>query len=118
MIESLPRAAELAALAAALGSFIGGLVLAYRGLRSDKFKREVESSAAILAGYTGIVERLQTEVDRLAKRLDDSERRHEEDLVAWEVERERWRAERVTMRDRIDCLEDELDTLRHGMDAT
>lgn len=117
MIDSLPRVAEIAAIVTALGSFFGGLILAYRGLRSDKFKREVESSAAILAGYTGIVERLQTEVDRLARRLDDAERRHEEDLVEWEVERERWRTERMTMRGRIDFLENELSSLRHGLEA-
>lgn len=79
-------AAEIAALIVAITGALGAIFAGVRNLRSDKFKKEVEASAALLAGYTNMVGTLQTEIDRLKSD-------HAEDRAAWVAERALMRQE-------------------------
>lgn len=77
---------ELAALIIAITGALGAIFAGVRNLRGDKFKKDVEASAALLTGYTNMVNTLQTEIDRLKSD-------HAEDRAAWTAERTAHRKE-------------------------
>lgn len=77
---------EVAALIAAFTGLFGAIFAGIRNIKSDKFKKEVEASAALLTGYTGMVENLQKEIGRLKED-------HADDRAAWAEERRQMRVE-------------------------
>lgn len=77
---------EIAALIVAVTGALGAIFAGVRNLRGDKFKKEVDASAALLAGYTNMVVTLQTEIDRLKSD-------HAEDRASFREEVARLRAE-------------------------
>lgn len=79
---------EIAALIVAVTGALGAIFAGVRNLRGDRFKKEVEASAALLAGYTSMVASLQKEIDRL--KTD-----HTNDRAAWVSERASMREEHI-----------------------
>ena len=85
---------EIAALIVAITGALGAIFAGVRNLRGDKFKKEVEASAALLTGYTNMVATLQTEIDRLKSD-------HAEDRAAWIAERALMRQEHLDQISRL-----------------
>ncbi len=85
---------EFAALLVAVSGVVGAIFAGVRNLRGDKFKKDVEASASLLAGYTGMVTALQTEIDRLKSD-------HAEDRTSWTAERAAMRHEHQTEMTRL-----------------
>lgn len=75
---------EIAALLAAIGGVLTAVFAGIRNLRGDKFRQDVEASAAVLSGQTNLIKTLQTEMERLKD--DFAEARKE------------WADERATLR--------------------
>lgn len=67
---------EIAALVAAIGGTLGAIFAGVRNLRSDKFKHDVDASAALLAGYGTMVTTLQTQITQLQEQ-------HSKDRAEW-----------------------------------
>lgn len=109
----------LAAIIVAFGTFIGAVVLAYRGLSGDRFQRKVSESAALLSGYTEMVKNLRTELDEVRKSHESDMGRmlknHTIELTTqadlWDKERGRWDRDRERMDERIELLEAQVAAL-------
>lgn len=109
----------IAAILVALSTFIGGVILAFRGLSGDKFNRKVTESAALLTGYTEMVSNLREEIREIRadneKEQERSQRHHKveiENLIfLHDEERKRWETERVRLTERIDLLESQVAAL-------
>lgn len=84
---------EIAALITAVTAAIAAVFAAVRNLLGDSTKREVDQAARLLAGYVGMVERLQAQLDTIGDRHDRElralEERHSRDRAEWQAERER-----------------------------
>lgn len=92
---------ELAALVAAIGGTLGAIFAGVRNLRSDKFKRDVDASAALLAGYGQMVATLQTQITQ----LQEAHARDREEWLQRERElRESFARELAERDERIDEL--------------
>lgn len=109
----------IAAILVGLSTFLGGIALAYRGLRGDTFQRKVTESAALLSGYTEMVGNLRKEIDAIrdahAKDQQRATDHHRVELentnFLHEEERSRWRAERERLEERVDQLEAQVAAL-------
>lgn len=88
---------ELAAVIVAVTGALGAIFAGIRNLQGDRFKKDVEASAALLTGHTNMVAALQNELERI--RSD-----HAEDRAAWQADRALVRRE---CRDDIDRLRSE-----------
>lgn len=92
---------EIAALIVAVGGFLGAVLAGFRNLRSDKTKHEIEASAALLTGYTGMVSTLQAQMTAM-------EERHVRERREWAEEKadlRREHAEEIAeLNERIDEL--------------
>lgn len=117
---------EIAALIVAVTGALAAIFAGLRNLRGDKFKKDVEASAALLTGYTNMVVTLQAEIDRVKED-------HNEDRVSWATERVALRAEHVedmkrlreehhaellVAYERIDELGSQVYVLQHRPEAT
>lgn len=96
---------EIAALIVAVGGALGAIFAGIRNLRGDKFKHDVEASAALLSGYTGMVQTLQAQIHAI-------EERHSRERAEWFKEkaamREQHSAEVRELNERIDELGTQL----------
>lgn len=101
---------EIAALLVAVGGVIGAVFTGVRGIRGDRFKRDVEASANILSGLNSLVKTLQDELERV-------KRDYQADREAWAEERRRMREEHNEeirdLNERIDELATQLWALQH-----
>lgn len=92
---------ELAALIVAVGGLLTAVFAGIRNLRGDKFKRDVEASAAILGGLQAFVTTLQSELERVKNE-------HAEDRRHWTEERSTLKQEHAEeireLNERIDEL--------------
>lgn len=111
----MPPLPELAALLVAITGMAAAIAAGVRNLRGDKFKREVDASAALLSGYTSWVERLQAEITRL-------QAAHTQERDQWRVDREEMRAEHhaevVELNERIDELGSQVYVLQNRPSET
>lgn len=97
----------------AVGTFVSGLVLAYRGLSGDRFTRKATEGASLLAGYGEMVKNLRTEMTARdaahTAEIDRQQRQHRTELdslaLLHKEERERWAEDRARMNERIELLE-------------
>ena len=109
----------IAAILVGLGTFLSGLVLAWRGLSGDRFQRKVTESAALLTGYTEMVANLRTEIREVreanALEVDRQQRHHRSELETVNLlhseDRRRWDLDRDRLVERIDALEEQVAAL-------
>lgn len=114
----------IAAILAAATTFIGGVILAIRGVTGDRFQRKVTESAALLTGYTEMVKNLRQEISDIRadneKEQDRKERHHKVELenliFLHDEERKRWIEERDRMNERIETLEAQVAALLYRPD--
>lgn len=94
--------AEVATVILALGTFIGTVVAAYRGLRTDRATQEEKEEASALAGYQALAIELRSEIARLRSEF-------EADRQRWASERNELATEVVALRRRVRELESGTD---------
>lgn len=107
---------EIAALVVAIGGALGAIFAGLRNLRGDKFKRDVEASAALLSGYTNMVQTLQAQINAI-------EERHARERAEWQAEKAAMRQEHAAevreLNERIDELGTQLWILQNrGSEGT
>ncbi len=118
----------LAALVVAFGGAIGAIFAGLRALRGDKFRRDVEDSAALLSGYRDMVASLRVDVNNARSELAaeraswNSERRElygEIDALRQSMVAERmaWSNERRDLHNQLDELRDEVHQLTQRSSA-
>lgn len=104
---------EISAIIVGLGTFVGAVALALRGITGDRFQRKVTESASLLSGYTEMVKNLRAEIadirqdnDSEIQRLQQQHQRElEQQNLLHEQERQRWNAERNRLEERLETLE-------------
>lgn len=99
---------EIAALVVAITGALAAIFAGIRNLRSDNFKHDVDASAALLSGYTGMVQTLQAQITRM-------EEAHRADREEWLRERAEWQREKGEIRrqhlEEVEALNDRIDEL-------
>lgn len=84
------NATEVAVILTAIGTFASTVILALRGLRSDKTTAAEKANASLVGGYTSLIEELRDELGRLRATI--------------EAERSAWALERAQLLAEIDDL--------------
>lgn len=101
---------EIAAVVVAFSGVLTAIFVGARNLRSDKFKHDVEASAALLAGYTSMVNTLQAQIASI-------EERHAREREEWQTRERRMREEHAEeikeLHERIDELGSQIYALKH-----
>lgn len=103
----------------AISAALVGLIAAYRGMSGDRFQRKVAESAALLSGYTEMVDGLRDEIketkDQNAKEIGRLQTQHSREMAALERhhedDRRRWEATLSRCTNRIEQLEAQVASL-------
>lgn len=102
----------VAALFTGMATLVGGVVLALRGLRSDKFKEKVEERTNAFSELEQVIDQLRTDMANMRvahqQELDRINAHHRRELennaYLWDQREKQWAQEREEMREELETL--------------
>lgn len=111
---------ELSALIVGVGGIITAVGIQIRGVYGERFSRKVDAAAALLSGYTDMVEQLRQELRECNEAgskaveiaRDHARRNAEMSRVFYESERDNWRIDKADLKSEIAAQNEEIDTLK------